>query len=225
MRPVLVRRQQNRREVPLNTQPTSLPPERRPGVVACYSLQPVQKGAPIDARPRSTKVPVETELCHRLIIAPDVLRPRCCTAHPWGQLLLHSQYRTSHVHTLRKSRNYHQDGGRPSCPRYQPGHAVTLRPLTERQVDLGLQHPALAWVALADKFSRTSVRRNRLPVVDSPQWPRVQWASRRPCSALFGGKATRQPSDGKKMTATYWTISDWSLLLDYILPLFFLLIF
>ncbi|KAL3184543.1 hypothetical protein MRX96_045218 [Rhipicephalus microplus] len=38
-------------------------------------------------------------------------------------MLLRSQYRTSHVHNLRKSGNYHQGSGRPSCPRRHPGHA------------------------------------------------------------------------------------------------------
>ncbi|KAH8024676.1 hypothetical protein MRX96_014582 [Rhipicephalus microplus] len=86
-------------------QPTILLLEKRTGVPACLSLQPLRKCASLDARPaRSTRVPVATELRRCLVIAPDVRRPRLHCTSSGTELLLRSQHRTSPVHNNPKSR-------------------------------------------------------------------------------------------------------------------------
>lgn len=67
------------------------------------------------------------------------------------ELLLRSQHRTSPVHNLRKSKiTMMVAAGLLVLVVISVALGVALRPRPERQVDFGLQHPAMARLALAN---------------------------------------------------------------------------
>ncbi|KAH8025192.1 hypothetical protein HPB51_004733 [Rhipicephalus microplus] len=121
---------------------------------------------------------------------------------PGTAQLLRSQHRTSPVPDIRKSRNTWMLTAGLLVLIVISAVLTTVRPLAEWQVDSGLQHPAIAKLAL-DNFSFDNIkRRNRLPVAAFLPWPRVQWVGGRPCSTIFFGRATRRSSDSQGTITT-----------------------
>lgn len=99
---------------------------------------------------------METELRRRRVAASSrhARRATATMLHSTSsgtELLLRSQHRTSPVHNLRKSKiTMMVAAGLLVLVVISVALGVALRPRPERQVDFGLQHPAMARLALAN---------------------------------------------------------------------------
>ncbi|KAL3179916.1 hypothetical protein MRX96_009113 [Rhipicephalus microplus] len=102
--------------------------DKRTGVPACLSLQPLRKCAPFDTRPaRSTRAPVAAELCRCLVIALDVRWPRLHCTFSGTELLLRSQHRTSPRAQQPEVKDNRDGGGRTSNPHRDLGRTSLPR--------------------------------------------------------------------------------------------------
>ncbi|KAL3196483.1 hypothetical protein MRX96_045213 [Rhipicephalus microplus] len=114
------------------------------------------------------------------------------------ELLLHSQHRTSSVHNLRKSKITIKVPVGLLVLDVMPAALVALWPLPKRQVDLILQHPAMAW--LMRNFSFDNINASKSAFLDG--FPAVTSDSVRRLNALLGfvlrksnKMVIRQPGD------------------------------
>ncbi|KAL3203098.1 hypothetical protein MRX96_042158 [Rhipicephalus microplus] len=162
-------------------QPTRLPLEKRTGVPACCSLQPLRKCVPIDAQAgeehesscgnRAAPLPRHHARRATATAALHVLGDEAVVAQPASDIPRAQQPQVKEFcdGSCRTS-NPHRDLGCTSLPWAPSGMANGRRPAAHGH-------------SLADRHrlfpSATSTRRNRPPpVVTSPPWSRVQWDGR-----------------------------------------------
>lgn len=133
---------------------------------------------------------METELRRRRVAASSrhARRATATMLHSTSsgtELLLRSQHRTSPVHNLRKSKiTMMVAAGLLVLVVISVALGVALRPRPERQVDFGLQHPAMARLALAN-FSFDNINASASAATGGGSHPVASGASARQ-EALLG---------------------------------------
>ncbi|KAL3225240.1 hypothetical protein MRX96_049290, partial [Rhipicephalus microplus] len=161
---------------------------------------PLRTRTPFDAQPRrSTRASVASELCCRLVVARTCNDSDFHSTSSGTELLLRSQYRTSSVHNLRKSKITIKVPVGLLVLDVMPATLVALRPLPKQQVVLNLQRPALAWPMVNFSFENINASKS----ASSDGFPAVASGSVHRWMALLGfgeGKATRWPTGSQETT-------------------------